>query len=418
MLVLCLVPECSPCATGIIASQSDHSISTLHLVCQTSTQFFDVIDHAEGAGRRPLQPLRASADSYSGATLNLHWHSFLATSFMSLIWRSSHRFRRSCLRPLTFVFRNVGSWQRLYSASHTRTETLLSSRLNVPSTFPPPLKVLPPRKTDEYRIAYAYKFGKCYLDFYKTGFKQILSNRHVAKQIRASHPDHPLLRNIPGSAVNHRTGELVRPVIANSQSGQQHLTRAEFQLIRRHAKDIKKVPVMALLLGIFGEWLPLFVVFLGPLIPGTMLLPKQILKRRRQATLYYGQNSALLKSQPSETVAQALVGSTDPLHPLEGEGIHDRQQVKTRARRYGLLGLVSQFLPTPMILQRLRRQEAYIACDDRLLARDWIGQEHVEQLLESELDAALEERGCWVEGQSYGDNSKVLEKWVKGQKLD
>lgn len=273
--------------------------------------------------------------------------------------------------------------------------SLLDSRVNAPSSLPPPLTLPAPRTNSEYRITYAYKLGKSYLQFYKAAAKQILNNRKVAKSIRARHKHSPLLRDIPGDAVNHKTGQIVEVTAGGPETP---LSRAEYQLIRRHARDIKKVPVFAVLLAIFGEWLPLFVMVLDPLLPGTVLLPAQVLKRRRKAAKI-----------TSERGLNDLVGSKGD---LEGAGIHDRAQLLQIARRYGLLGPVSQFATSVSVLKKVRRHQAYLAIDDGLMKRDLPGNSEKEVLSADELDVAIEERGLWKEDLDYNEKSSALHTWL------
>lgn len=276
----------------------------------------------------------------------------------------------------------------------------LESRLNAPTTLPPPLDSPPPRLKHEYAIQHYIKVGKTYLRFYKTAAKQILSNRKTAKLVRARFPDHPFLKPFPGDAIDHKTGQLV--VMHSSKEGQ-GLSRAEFQLVRRLSHDMKKVPVFILLLAIFGEWLPLFVVFLDPLLPRSVLLPAQVLKRRRKAVKAVEKEGADLDLPPKSR--------------LEGAGIHDRAQLLLVARRYGLLGPVSQFFQATSLLRRVRRHESYVALDDILLRNDLQaagnGPPSLEGLCDVELDQALEDRGLWQENQTEQNRRAVLHKWLE-----
>ena len=289
--------------------------------------------------------------------------------------------------------------RRAYANSFYSTSTLESvSRLNVRSTFPPVLESLPARTRADNILKYYYKVGRVYLKFYKTGFKQILDNRKLAKQIRAMHPRHPMLQAYSGNAIDRMTGQIVQPTMT-AVPGTTSLSRADFQLIRRHASDIAKMPAMGLLLAIFGEWLPLFVVFLDPLIPGTMLLPKQITKRRSKL-------AKLNKSLPEDSLRISI--------NLEGPGIHDRPQLKMIAKRFGVVGFITQNLPSSIILRRIRRHQEYLSRDDAFL-RDALSSEKFDVL---ELDAALEERGIWEEDQTYEEKLEKLTKWLSQTPLD
>ncbi|CCG83391.1 Putative uncharacterized protein [Taphrina deformans PYCC 5710] len=311
---------------------------------------------------------------------------------------------RTAYRPLAHRHYIPVQGFRVRLQSSGSVAAFLPSRVNAPTTLPPPLVLPEARKPEEYRLKYAYKVGKSYLQFYKTGFKQILGNRKTAKLIRARHVDDPILRSIPGTNVDHKTGQLI-----TAAHGHDKLTRAEFQFIKRHAKDIKKVPVFAVLLAIFGEWLPLFVIFLDPLIPGTVLLPVQVSKRRRKA------NKA---TEGSVTITPHRIRGD-----LEGAGIHDRAQLVRVAKQFSLLGPISQFFTDSAILSRIRRHEQYLRTDDTLLRRDLtlpidtiLEPEETDDnntLTVNELELAIEERGLWTDEQSKEQRAKLLNAWLE-----
>ena len=275
--------------------------------------------------------------------------------------------------------------------------------MNASTTLPPPLKLPGPRGSNEYRFAYFYKVGKGYLQFYKACLKQILGNRKTAKLISAQYPALPILQGLQ-DAVEHRTGQLVNIPIPNDSHTR--LSRAEFQLLRRHQKDIKKVPIFALLLAIFGEWLPLFVVFLDPLLPGTVLLPSQILKRRNKA------EQAAMNQPPRIEIS---LSSTE----LEGPGIHERAQLVQIGRTFSLLGPISKFGSTEAVLRKIRAHQKYLNVDDQLLLQEFgTGSEidsrslRVSELDELELDMALEERGLWRSEQSQEQKIRLIQEWL------
>lgn len=280
-------------------------------------------------------------------------------------------------------------------------EKLLSSRLNAPTTLPPVL-VVPLRKEESFSAVRHYMtVGKSYLNFYKAAAKQIWSNRKTAKLIRARFPDHPLLNDIPGNALDHKTGQLIRNV-ESSAGAHVELSRAEFQLVRRLSQDMKKVPIFVLLLAVFGEWLPLFVVFLDPLLPRSVLLPAQVLKRRRKAAMSLDH--------------QNTNSGNSIRHDLEGSGIHDRAQLVKIARRFGLLGPISQYYQVTTLLKGIRQHAKYLNVDDELIRKNTLhapgGAGEAESLSDIELELALEERGLWQENQTTDDRRLLLRRWL------
>lgn len=109
---------------------------------------------------------------------------------------------------------------------------------------PPPL-ILPPEMPDQSRISKLMGQGRAYLSFYKQGIKNVFQLLKLGKQTRLA-----------------------------GQS--RRLTRSEVELVVRAAASRRRVPFFAIFLLLAGEWLPLIVPFITPLVPGPCLLPSQI----------------------------------------------------------------------------------------------------------------------------------------------
>jgi hypothetical protein len=60
------------------------------------------------------------------------------------------------------------------------------------------------------------------------------------------------------------------------------LTRAEWQVIRRSRSDVLKLPVFGLLVLFLGEWLPVVVLYLTPVIPEVCRIPQQVERALRK----------------------------------------------------------------------------------------------------------------------------------------
>ncbi|BFZ58379.1 hypothetical protein PYCC9005_005441 [Savitreella phatthalungensis] len=282
---------------------------------------------------------------------------------------------------------------------------VLSSVINAPTTLPPPLE-LPSRDRDTGLFRHLIKVGKAYLGFYKAGARQVMTNRRLSKQIKLVMSDRTSI-SIPGDAVDHLTGKVIDSPKPPPPGLPPRLTRSEFQLVRRHAADLKKLAPFAVLFAVLGEWLPLFVGILTPILPGTVLLPKQIKSRRLRR-------------------AKIEVASGD---------------VRAEAAR---LGVVSRYLapvyPRGWLETRLDRHRRYLLQDDRLLKEWWKGgSESVagsgyeseldsagrqrssdgrqgevadEDLSNDELELALEERGLWKEDRSEEEMRRLLRRHV------
>lgn len=142
------------------------------------------------------------------------------------------------------------------------------------STIPAPL-LIPEQQHGQSKFRYYLACGKAYWNFYKTGVKNIMENRRIANRLKQG-----IKRNSLAYAA--KTGRST----AEARRAMLGATRAQRQLIIRSRSELARVPIFALLLVVFGEWLPLLVIFMTPLIPFNCRIPKQVdkwlLKRQRQ----------------------------------------------------------------------------------------------------------------------------------------
>ncbi|KAK3990981.1 hypothetical protein QBC44DRAFT_358094 [Cladorrhinum sp. PSN332] len=148
--------------------------------------------------------------------------------------------------------------QRTYSSKtkHQQATTQESPSLSglnpPPTTRPPPLN-LPARDPKNPAFKHYFSLGKAYLTFYKTGLKNILTNRKLALS-------NPLTQSPP--------------------------SRALILLHSRYAHDIRRLPLFGLLLLVCGEFTPLIVLLVPKIVPLTCRIPKQVellLRRQEQA---------------------------------------------------------------------------------------------------------------------------------------
>ena len=139
-----------------------------------------------------------------------------------------------------------------------------SVALNPPITTRPPPLSLPEKLPHLPKYKYYFRVGKAYAVFYKTGFKAIWTNYKLA-------------RALPDQIFSSGQAKLHQAVLDGL------LSRADFQLIRRSRRDIKKVPLFALIWLICGEFTPLVVLFFTGAVPPTIWIPKQVQKAREEA---------------------------------------------------------------------------------------------------------------------------------------
>lgn len=64
--------------------------------------------------------------------------------------------------------------------------------------------------------------------------------------------------------------------VSEAIAGEGVLSRAEWQVLRRSKRDLLRLPVMGFLILALGEWLPLVVIYLTPVIPEACRIPRQV----------------------------------------------------------------------------------------------------------------------------------------------
>jgi hypothetical protein len=188
---------------------------------------------------------------------------------------------------------------------------------------------------------------------------------------------------------------------------------------------------MAVLLIVFGEWLPLIALWLTPVIPEPCRIPKQVTKalagienRRRERERRIAMDAArLMHSQrkPGAALLEQVQGKeSKPLPLLQPEDVKSMDtlgllkassKLDTHSRVWDWL-----FVTPPQGLLRwgLERRLRYLREDDLLIQRDggWQG------LGEKELRRACVERGIDVLDRSEGELRRAALEWfgVRGGK--
>jgi hypothetical protein len=164
----------------------------------------------------------------------------------------------------------------------------------------------------------------------------------------------------------------------------------------RQLHDGKRLPVFAIMLGVFFEFLPavmyLFRSPLTPLLPYPCRLPEQV---------KIGRTNRLKLQQKAE---QRLKGrSTSDLNETE--------YIRYSAEFHGIKAPLVPLAITPLfyLLRGVRKYYDYLRWDDLLIHRDG----GVRSLIDEEVVIAALDRGLWDPESSVKDLRKRLEKNVE-----
>ncbi|KAF1352022.1 hypothetical protein BDV97DRAFT_348603 [Delphinella strobiligena] len=343
--------------------------------------------------------------------------------------------------------------------------------LNAPlSTLPPPL-LLPQKTPDLSTPIYYWRIGRAYGKFYIAGVKATWSNYKKAKPLRQAirasnneqedkYPPRRLLGMLPPPL-------MLEVEVYMRREG---LLRSQFQLLMREREDVKKLPLFAVLVAVFGEWLPLLVPLIPGRVPKTCRIPKQVVGMRKAVEERRKQSFRLGLTEPAPEVLAAikerviktrkveekleresrLVRSRDAeteLDEAEGRDVLalrvqpanwlaveltealDRTQLTHVSTTLGLHGKfperigavgdspLTRLLLTMKVVKRLH----YLNLDDELLVKTKTLKDKTQNLhalSTQELEIACLDRGIDVVGRGREDLLKLLEKWLHGRTKD
>ncbi|MCJ1468896.1 hypothetical protein MMC07_007526 [Pseudocyphellaria aurata] len=261
---------------------------------------------------------------------------------------------------------------------HNSAVQPFTDTLNPPaSTLPPPLNLPPPRQPDQSILSYYYALGKAYVSFYKFGMMSIYRNWKTTRQVRAR------IAAAPSPQERHGDDE------ALLRSGM--LSRAEFLLILRTGRDIRKIPLFVLVYLVCGELTPLFVIALSGMVPRTLWIPKQVLAARNKAASRRAAAYRAKTANETERLGQIL-------------GVYPAF--------WDLVPAITSWFIHRRVAERLR----LIDLDDFAIQQDGKG-DGVQRLANlEELQLAAEMRGLDVVGRGEEELKATLAKWLRARK--
>lgn len=275
--------------------------------------------------------------------------------------------------------------------------------LNPPSfTYAADLAV-PSRQPDEPFYKYIWKAGRAYLAFYKAGVSNVRQTHKLARSLRSKASKH------------------------HSQDKTEVLTRAEWQVIRRSRQNMIRLPAFAVIFLVFGEWTPLLVLYMTPLVPEACRIPNQVkkeltkLENKRKDRLHRAGLDAMRLISQDRKIASSPTALQNASSVNAIFGAEALQNLNPLQMSYYELFLASaqydchsrifdifRITPPKFWLQRgVRKRFTYLRKDDELISRDG----GVRALEKQEVEKACTERGIDVLNKREDELRKALSKW-------
>ena len=279
--------------------------------------------------------------------------------------------------------------------------TLTSTRLpgispeeavNPPASSRPPPLELPASDPTVPFYKYYFRLGRGYVGFYKAGFKQIIANAKIGRRLPRS----------PPQSIDEALREGT-------------VTRGQYHLLLRTKSDISRIPLFALVFLICGEFTPLLVPFLSPIVPKTLWLPSQWEKARRKAALRR-QRYICLEGGSVAPNARRASSTSSPVRPSGVEAALGVSNYNTGITlnawpRWWDSWLV-QRMPASYLIQRIDSKTSELLLDDFAICRDG----GVSAMVDEEIMMALDARGYDIIGKEMTELRGVFEKELEKSK--
>ncbi|CRG83300.1 hypothetical protein PISL3812_00651 [Talaromyces islandicus] len=276
------------------------------------------------------------------------------------------------------------------------------------STRPPALDRPPtlPRNSSIWkRFGWLISTGRAFLRFYKAGLKNVYQNQKVTRPMRIALGLPSFLpTSMPPARGHHGPSSSSTALI--SQMDSLKMSRADFQLVRRSAYDIRRMIPFGLILLVCGEFTPLLVAMLGNAVtPFVCRLPKQNDKTRKNR--HELKRQALLATQADLGSATPIPSGSDQELEWLAKNFGSRDVIIEKSsasaqfvlRGCAAFGLVKSLNRPPWLVSlvyrpRLIRWAEYLELDDKMLLRG----SGVKALNAEEVRIAVEERGgVWLD---------------------
>ncbi|CEP13694.1 hypothetical protein [Parasitella parasitica] len=239
-------------------------------------------------------------------------------------------------------------------------------------------------KPPSSRIGKFIQQSKELIKFYKDGLKQLWANNKEAKALQLK--------------VNNEGYEL---------------NRSEFQLIHQSKKDMLKLIPFGFVFMILPESIPLLVMYVPGMVPGTCLKDSQIQKQRQKLnTLRQKMTRNVLESaQYVQGISPKDFLSLSKFQKLEKHYAYDfdlsridRRHLKSYCRYMG----INDYGTRSILRNRLTQYMEYLDQDDKLLVKE----ELVDRLTLDELSHAVEERGMKSVNEAEDNLRRGLKYWL------
>ena len=151
------------------------------------------------------------------------------------------------------------------------------TKMNAPTTLP--IEVETSRQSGVSGTRHYLNMGKSILKLYKTGIVNVWRNYKTTKLLREKY-NITSLKALTQYVLDSSFSQFMKEE-KNDGSGnvllmipsENHFSRADYQLLLRTSRDLKKLPLFVIIFAVFFETSPLLILLFPKISPGTCVLP-------------------------------------------------------------------------------------------------------------------------------------------------
>ncbi|ANB12332.1 hypothetical protein AWJ20_582 [Sugiyamaella lignohabitans] len=153
--------------------------------------------------------------------------------------------------------------------------------------------------------------GKRFVKLYKSGITNVYKNHKTCRALKMKYK----FKNLPeltkyiidsgfAQDVQSKTKSIEKEPVKPLSVSETHITRSEYMILQRTARDIRKVPLFAVVFAVFFETTPLLLMLFPKLAPSTCMSPSYIEKEIKKT------EDKIISLKPSTSNTSTLTENT------------------------------------------------------------------------------------------------------------
>lgn len=257
------------------------------------------------------------------------------------------------------------------------------TKMNAPTTLP--IEVETSRQSGVSGTRHYLNMGKSILKLYKTGIVNVWRNYKTTKLLREKY-NITSLKALTQYVLDSSFSQFMKEE-KNDGSGnvllmipsENHFSRADYQLLLRTSRDLKKLPLFVIIFAVFFETSPLLILLFPKISPGTCVLPYHSKKELKDVNMAIRELKQISGSNEEKDLFRSVHGLSDAELRLLARALFRTSFIPTNwlprwTLKNQLLNYVDQIRADDILISRfgsvwaLDDQELVLACLNRAIS--------------------------------------------------